>query len=140
MPTLAACRSGGESCLLEDVVARSFDENSYTDCGNLMSFDEASYRAAHDCVVEQLTRGTPFVVIFALVSDEARRARAYQAVPTETGLQLQALYYDGYHGENTNLSACSALTDLGDCSLTFLNSDLCLDCAGERGLPRCPPL
>lgn len=140
VPSVAACGSSGESCLIEDVVARGFNDASYADCGNLMNFDEASYRAAHDCVVENLGLTRPFVVIFDLASDEARRAKAYEALPTPTGLQLEMLYYDGYHGETTNVSACTGLTDLGECALTFLNSDLCFDCAGGSGLPRCPPL
>jgi hypothetical protein len=129
--------------VIEDVVAVRMTGVEHVDCGQLHSFDETAYRAAHDCVAAAIAAHQPFSVIFDKIGTDSRIAGAYLSFPGEAGLELQSLYFDsdpsgGNHiGEVTNTSRCDSLTDGGACALYDLNTTLCFDCAGESGLPQC---
>jgi hypothetical protein len=131
------------NCVIEDIVDERFADTTYVDCGRLTSYDEAAYRAAHECVAASIAAGQPFAVIFARPNDDSRIASAYLGVTIETGIELQSLYFDsgaGGSGDATGTSRCESLTDMGLCPPGYLNSGLCFECTGAQFLDRCPAL
>jgi hypothetical protein len=140
---LASCGSGAEDCVIEHVVADRLADVDHVDCGQLASFDETTYRAAHDCVAAAVVARQYFSVIWDQPGIDSRIAGAYLGLPGEADFELQALHFDGdpsggnQIGEVTNTSHCDSLTDNGTCALYDLGLDLCFACAGERGLPQC---
>ncbi len=142
---LAACcvvaGCGEPNCLIEDVVSARMQEQDFVDCGNLATFEEASYRAAHTCVADVYAADMPFAVIWSRPSSDSRMASAYLGVLVSGTLQVEELWYDsdpgGESGAVTFINSCSGLVDRGECEVPTLNTGLCFSCSGQQLLSEC---
>jgi len=139
---VAAGCSGGPDCSIERIVPARMGDQPYTDCGTLVEFDEAAYRAAHDCVAGALAGGDRFAVVWEAVAADLRTVGAYLGIGGTSPERLQKILYDNAApgDEVVVVTGCAALQDLGACDLYPLNQKLCFTCAGEHGLDHCPPL
>lgn len=111
---------------------------------------EASWRAAHDCVVARNSAHEPFRVVFNQQGTDSRAAQAYVAVDVAGAWTTYAYSYDGDPsgggGENrpsTNRVTCAALVDHGMCTRfpvdegPALFRSLCIECSGGTDLESC---
>ncbi len=131
MLLLAGCED--RDCTIETLLEDELGSASYADCGRFQAerTDDATYRAAHDCVVAAYAERRNFAVIWYLQGVEGLVRHAYVGVERDGEYRVIELV-QGFNADAsltpTVTTACSELVVGGACDAVA--QDLCVSCEG----------